>query len=223
MVITFARIMLELPPTIRLLEVSELPDNPVAHERLNSARTAVIEQGFLLKPVTDPSLPFEFFAVININNSRLWELFSSLVEQLPDEVSCRYGKYEDDLVYSEYMPRHGVMEILERFRNEIARDCNLQLGVVNNSEDTLLEVFISEVKYLSVWGMDEKGFLQIMEEFELNHVPEMRFMDEFPTVVIPLSRIDPKSRPAADVVSSLNASFKKLHAQSSGVAGEQTE
>ena len=197
--------MLETPPTLRLARADELSDYPEAQAKVQQAS---IEEGFLLKPNTDEKLPFEFFAVININNSRLWDLFVALCEQLPEEVSCRYGIYNDDLIYSEYIPLHKAMEVVGTCRQAIEKDCNLELGLVNSSDDALLEVHVSETKYISVWGMDEKGFRMIMDEFQLAENVDLHLIDEFPTIVTPLTKIDNTAKSTKNIVTALFTAFK---------------
>lgn len=67
--------MLELPPTIRLPKPDELPDNPEIRERLKHRDAANIVEGFKCLENTTHDLPFRFYAEINVNNSRLWEVF----------------------------------------------------------------------------------------------------------------------------------------------------
>lgn len=191
--------MLETPPTLRLPRPNELPNNPEVYERLKERETAKIIEGYTLRYNTAQDLPFKFFAEININNSRLWDLFLRLANQLPDEVSCIYGQYEEEPNYSTYGNKVQILNVLSNYEVEFVQDCNIEFGLVFHTEDKLEEVFVKEAKYVQVWGNNEVGFRQLMATFQLDEIPDLNFVDEFPKVVEPLENFIPNAKPT-DVI-----------------------
>ncbi len=77
--------MIELPKTIRLARLDEVPKNSTALERLQLINNAKIEEGYTFKLDGSDNeehreIPFKFYSEININNSRLWDLVISLTD-----------------------------------------------------------------------------------------------------------------------------------------------
>jgi hypothetical protein len=65
---------LELPKTIRLATKDDIPNDPEIVAEVNKGLTANIVEGYVIHPNTSHDLPFDFFAEINVDNSRLWTL-----------------------------------------------------------------------------------------------------------------------------------------------------
>jgi hypothetical protein len=199
--------MLESPPTIRLPLPEELPNNPEVFEKLKKRQDAKIIEGFVLKPNNSHDLPFEFYAEININNSRLWELFTSLTNLLPDTVNCIYNLYEDEALFSPGLNKIDILTFLETLKIELTQDCNLEFGIIYNTEEELEEIFVSDSKYLKVWSSKEVSFRKIMHEFCINEIPGLNFIDEFPKVVEPLTMHNSQARETQLVIAELNHYF----------------
>ena len=199
--------MLQSPPTIRLPRLDELPNNPEVFERLKVREHAKIVEGFILKNNTTHDLPFKFYAEVNINNSRLWNLFIELSNQLPKKVNCIFNTYNDEPIYSPYLEKANVLQILSSYELELTQDCNLEIGIMFESEEKLIEVFISDSKYIKYWGSNENEFRQAMISFELNEVPDMNFIDEFPKVVEPLTLLNSSAKETQTVIDELTEKF----------------
>jgi hypothetical protein len=195
--------MLQAPPTIRLPRPDELPNNPEVFERLKGRENAKIVEGFVFKHNTSHDLLFKFYAEININNFRLWSLFKTLSTHLPNEVSCIYNLYDEKPIYSPYLKKTIVLQLLDNYELEFTQDCNLEMGIMFQSEEKLIEVFISDSKFIKYWGSNENDFRLVMHDFGLNEIPDMNFIDQFPKVVEPLTMINNNAKETEMVINKL--------------------
>ncbi|MFI5149236.1 MAG: hypothetical protein ACHQRM_05845 [Bacteroidia bacterium] len=177
----------------------ELPDNPEVHERIKAMEKANIVEGYTLQENADIDLPFKFYAEINIDNSRLWDLIKAILQLMPDEVSVIYNRFEAEANYSPYLRKRQVRELLSKYKTEICQDCNLEFGIIHHTEEGLEELFVSESKYVKFWGCTEAPFRTLLAEMNLKEIPGLNFADEFPKVVEPLAGINPLVR-ATDVL-----------------------
>jgi hypothetical protein len=200
-------VKLQLAPTVRAPFPDELPRNSSAHARLTELANANIVEGFLIKENKKGELPFNFYAEININNSRLWSLFLALSEQLPELVSCIYNFYDNDTKFGKYLPKETVITTLSKFELELVQDCNLEFGLIFHDNDSLIEIFIVESKYVQFWGKDEHRFIEVMKSFDLQHVLDINFIDEFPKVVEPLTKFNDNARDTGQVISAFDEYF----------------
>lgn len=201
--------MLEIPPTIRLPQIDELPNNPEVFERLKEREHANIVEGYKLINNTTHDLPFSFYAEINVDNSRLWDLFKAIVGALPDEISCIYNLYDNEAIFSDYRDKKSILAQLENYKTEITQDCNLEIGLIYQTDDTLEEVFIPESKYLKVWSNNEVDFRQLMKDFNLSEISNINFIDEFPKVVEPLTTFNKNTKRTDIIIEELNDFFNK--------------
>jgi len=199
--------MLEAPPTIRLPRPDELPNNPEVFERLKGRENANIVQGYKLSDNTTHDLPFKFYVEINIDNSRLWDLFKALANQLPDNLSCIYNLYEEEAIFSVYKDKGTILKQLDNYKTELTQDCNLEFGLIYQVDDKLEEVFVSDSKFLKVWGNNEILFRQLMCDFKLNEILDLNFIDEFPKVVEPLTMFNEKAKRTETIIEELNDFF----------------
>lgn len=182
--------MLKLPPTIRLARKNELPKNSDAIELLEKSTTANIVEGFTFQENTSQDLPFKFYAEINIDNLKFWQLFIALTNFFSEKISFIYNLFEEEIKYSPYLNKNFVLAELEKYKKELTQDCNFEFGLVFDSDELFEEVFVTDSKYFKIWGNDEKNFRNLMSEFGLNENQNLNFIDEFPKVVKPLINLD---------------------------------
>lgn len=199
--------MLELPKTIRIPHLNEVPDDPEIRKRINESLTAPIIEGFILKKNTEHNLPFVFYAEINVDNSRLWDVFTVLSTLLPEICCCVYNSYESEPRFGEYMQKKEIMDELSNYEFELTQDCDIEFGILFHSEVQMVEVFVSDSKYIRFWGMDESQFTYLMNENGLTERPEIKFIDEYPKVVVPLAILDTEARETEIVLQELYNSF----------------
>lgn len=200
--------MLEAPPTIRPPRPDELPNNPEVFERLKKRENTNFVEGFKLNYNATQELPFKFYAEINIDNSRLWQLFTTLVNLLPDRLSCIYNLYEEKPIYSIYTDKKSILRQLANYRTELTQDCFLEFGLISQTHERLEEVFVPESKYIKCWGNNEVSFRQLMNDFRLEEIPDMNFFDEFPKVVEPLTMFNVNVKSPEIVIEELKSFLK---------------
>lgn len=185
---------LELPKTIRPLRLDEIPKNSSAKERIELRETARIVEGYKILPKDNnqehSELPFNFFAEINIDNSRLWDLIIALSEELPEESALIFNHADSEPNYGKYLDKKYVLEFLSHYKKEVTGDTFIDIGLIFHTESELIEIFIPESKYIKFWGVNQKSFLKIMEFFNLQEVTEIEFVDEYPKVREALSLFD---------------------------------
>lgn len=197
--------MLELPPTIRQPFEDEILNSEEVQILLKRRETAKLIEGYKISPNNSHDLPFKFYAEININNSKLWDLFISLTKILPDNIGTIYNYYEDEPFYAPYHPKEDIINALSLYKLELTQDGFLEFGVIFNTEDKLEEIFIPEAKYIKFWGVNESSFRQIMNDYSLKEIPDINFIDEFPKVVESLSIKNKSAKDTRTVINELNS------------------
>ena len=154
-------------------------------------------------------VPYRFQSNINIDNDRLWELFLALAATLPDKTSCQYGLYEEESpVTTGLLQKQFVLQQLEKYREELTRDCSLEFGLLYQAKDLLIELGVSESKYIRYWGVELERFRLLMRSFQLPAVEGLEFIDEYPKIVIPLRDLMPAAKAPETVIYHLDQAFR---------------
>ncbi|HXC04287.1 MAG TPA: hypothetical protein VNZ86_06000 [Bacteroidia bacterium] len=200
--------MLELPPTMRIPRAEELPDDLEIQERFKALQEAQVVEGYTLHENTDEELPFQFYAEINVNNSRLWDVITALFNLLPEEVGVLYNRYREKQAYSPYLEKDEVLSFLIPYQTELCQDCNLEFGVLSHTEEGLEEFFVTESKYVKFWGCSEGSFQELMLELGLKAMDELQHMDEFPKAVDSLTALNPAAKTTVQLIDEWTAFFK---------------
>lgn len=196
---------LEMPRTTRFAEESEVPRQ--YWERIAARREAHFSEGFTLKEVKDTSQQFNFYAEVNVHNSKLWGLFIELTEMLPDVCACLFSFFNDEVNYGEYQSKELVLAIIGSLKKELIEDCRMEFGLIYNDEESLVEVYVAESKFIKVWGVDKQLFKQIMQRNGIPEFDEMRFVDEYPKVVVPLTTLDADAKSTEEIIDLLEKAF----------------
>jgi hypothetical protein len=200
--------MLQIPRTIRDIDEDDVPNNSSAIEQTKAKLSAKIVEGFKLFQNEEKSeSPFVFGAEINIDNPRLWDLFISLSGELPETVALLFGFYDNDINYGKYTYKNEIILELSKYKREITEDCHLELGLIHHTKLEVIEIFIAESKYIKFWGIDEKSFRSIMNEFDLHEINDIEFIDEYPKVVYPLKTIIEDVTDTFDIISDFKDKF----------------
>lgn len=176
-----------------------MPHRADSQELMERRAHAKIEEGFLIRTNATPLLPFRFEACININNDRLWQLFISLTEFLPDSVSCHYGT--EEAVHTLPMGKMEALAGLYPHKNELTEDAALSFGLVHNHKKSMFELTVTHTKYIRFYGREEKAFVDKMNVFRLPERKRLEFVDEYPYQVV-AGKKDP-----GKVVKALNKTF----------------
>jgi hypothetical protein len=198
---------LALPPTIRTAHADEVTPNEEVLKRLKERENAAIVEGYTLQQNPSTDIPFRFFSEINIDNSRLWALFTALASLLPEDISVIYHHIDDEPTYVPYKNKAKVLEQLAPFQLELTQDGLLQVGLIYQDDNRLEEVFIKRAKYLQFWGTDEEGFREVVRSFRLREVEGLQFIDDFPLATEPLKQHHPNARETDDVLKELQNLF----------------
>ncbi len=185
---------LELPKTIRFLNEDEIPNNPSILKRWEESKTANIVQGYTFKlkenNSENESIGFDFFAEINIDNSNLWNLIVALSRTLPEVAAVLFGHIDFDLNYGNYEEKDSILKFINQYKKELTQDAFINFGLIYNDDENLVEIFIDESKYIKYWGVDEELFRKIMNDFKLEEIENLEFIDEYPKVREALTRFD---------------------------------
>jgi len=199
--------MLALPITIRIPTDQELDYRPDIDEILHKRRKANIREGYKLQLNEARRLPFRFQATINIDNRRLWQLFLALAATLPQKVSCVYGLYEEESETTAFLQKQFVLNELEKYREELTQECQLEFGLLFQTKEVLIELGVSESKYIRYWGVELERFRLLMQSFHLPPVEGLEFIDEYPKIVTPLRELVPSAKAPETVVYYLDQAF----------------
>ena len=185
---------LEFPKTIRFLNEDESPNNPSILKRWEESKTANIVQGYTFKlkenNSENESIGFDFFAEINIDNSNLWNLIVALSKTLPEVAAVLFGHIDFDLNYGNYEEKDSILKFINQYKKELTQDAFINFGLIYNDDENLVEIFIDESKYIKYWGVDEELFRKIMNDFKLEEIENLEFIDEYPKVREALTRFD---------------------------------
>jgi hypothetical protein len=185
---------LELPKTLRTPKADEVPMNSSIIERLKKRETANIVEGYTLKLKDDNpennDLPFEFYAEINIDNSKLWNLFLSLTELLPQEVALLSGHIDAEINYGNYYDKKHILSFIKKYEKELVADTFMNFGLIFQTDEVLIEIFIDESKYIKFWGVNKNKFEAILQNQGLKEIENLEFVDEYPKVREPLRLFD---------------------------------
>ncbi|GAB3227026.1 hypothetical protein GCM10027346_09920 [Hymenobacter seoulensis] len=160
-----------------------------------------------MSEVEDPELLFRFYAEVNVNNSRLWELLLDLAAMLPDVCACLSCPYQGEVTYGDYQDKDLTLAMLGSLQKELVEDCRLEFGLIYNDEEALIEIYVAESKFIKVWGVDRQHFEQLMNQHSIPEFEEMRFVDEFPKVVVPLTTLNAEAKSTEEVIDLLTNAF----------------
>lgn len=185
---------LELPVVIRKPNEFDISNNDSILKACEERDKVILVEGYTYKKNMDQQdINYMFYSEINIDNSRLWDLFLELLNNIDGEAYVVFYLHGDEEEYGAKMPIHNILSILKRLRLEIVNNCNLNIGIVQNST-LVTEVFIDESKYIKYWGNDYTWFKSIMNKHSIPENQEMNFVDEFPKIVYDWNYINNKSK-----------------------------
>ena len=198
---------LELPPTLRTATLDEIPNTLENREWLLKRERAKIVQGYTYQPKPKPESIFDFYCEINIDNSKLWELFGVLLFTLPDEISFIYHHIDSDTTFSPYLNKLDIINTVSKYATELTQDGLLEFGAIYQSDTELIEVFVKKSKFIQYWGRNFVIFKNIMLEFGLEEIEDLNFLDEFPLVTTPLRLHDLTVLDTEELITTLNSEW----------------
>jgi len=188
-----------LPPTIRTPELIDIPQDESTLDMMERRRNANIIEGYNITNQFDSTQLYSFYSEINIDNNKLWHLIKALIVDFPDNVALIYHYIDDEEPkYGRYVDKFELLVFLADYETELVQDGFFHFGIINNTETELQEIFVHRTKYIQYWGMDEKRFKVIMDNFDLYKIEHLNFIDEYPVQSTVLSAIN------ADVTDTLD-------------------
>jgi hypothetical protein len=199
---------LELPITLRAPNIDEVPANSRVSERLEKRKTANIVEGYIIHQKDNKTdFEFNFYAEININNSNLWNLIVALSKEMPEIIAVIFGQEGSELNYGQYSNKEDTLRFLSKYSKEIITDAFIEMGLIFHSENELIEIFVSESKYIKFWGINEESFIQIMNNFNLKQIDNIEFVDEYPKVREALRLFDETAIETNDLIKMFEKEF----------------
>ena len=87
---------------------------------------------------------FNFYAEINSDNSKLWNLLMNLADELPEVSSLIYSHEDCDVEFSQYQSKNELIQKMKRFEIELTQDTFIQWGLIYSDEEKLVELFVDE-------------------------------------------------------------------------------
>jgi hypothetical protein len=196
---------LQLAPTIRTPRPDEVPQNQNILDKIKLRQTANIVEGFTLQNNSLHEQPFKFYSEINIDNSKLWDLFKAFLVQFPDEISFIFNHIDaETATFSPYKDKFEILNVISPYELELTQDGFLEFGIMFHATDYFEEVFIKKSKYLRYWGTHLGKFKEIMDSFSLTQIDDLNFIDEFPLVTEPLQKHNSDTISTDDLLRHLN-------------------
>ncbi|MFP9098678.1 hypothetical protein ACLI09_06450 [Flavobacterium sp. RHBU_24] len=172
--------MLELPITIRTPRPDEVSSDYLS--KINLAKSANIVEGYTLYTVDDPSLSYNFYAEINVDNSRFWSLFTTFLLSYNTEVSLLFGHVDTEPFLGRYSDKFEILNAISEYSYELSVDPFLEFGIVYSHNGITKEAYVKKPKYIQYWGVDFEEFDQIMQKFSIYKSDDLNFIDEYPMV-----------------------------------------
>ncbi|WP_313384096.1 hypothetical protein [Chishuiella sp.] len=177
---------LKLPKTLRFPTENEIPMNSSVLEKLKLSKNSNIIPGFTFQlkdnNIENKELHFKFYAEINIDNPKLWDLIIALSMTLPENCALIFGHIDFEINYGNYENKYAILNYIKEFETELTQDTFMNWGLIYHDGENLIEIFVDESKFLKYWGTDEERFRQIMNNFELKENKNLEFIDEYPKV-----------------------------------------
>src|SRR5690606_15493182 len=121
---------LELPKSIKFAESEDAPKSKEIQDRIEQRKLATFTEGFVLRDVEAEDSLFSFYAEINVDNSRFWEVFFELSKTLPEVCACIFSYESHEPIYGDYIEKEKILVVLSQFQKELTEDCFLEFGLI---------------------------------------------------------------------------------------------
>lgn len=142
---------LVLPPTVRHLQFEEAPKGFDFEEYENKCRQLNLIEGYRSTLVADAL--YTYFAEINIDNDRLFDLFKALVVAIPqNELGLIIGEKDEEPIFLPYEDKYRQLNRLTAYKDQLCKDGFVEFGLMYGDDEYQNEVFIKSFKYVQVWG-----------------------------------------------------------------------
>ena len=191
---------LKIPFVIRQPNEIDIPKGGSTYNSWKERLSVELVEGFVLtENENQKELNFDFYAEINVDNQRIWELSKRLLENLKGESYIVYNLHEEEIQYGKKKDISEIIQKLDKIKSDIINNCSISLGIIQDSI-SLKEVFIDESKFLKYWGSDEGYFRRIMNEFGIEEKEEMKFVDQYPKIVYDWRFVNKEAKTNEEVI-----------------------
>ncbi len=174
------RSSLVFPDGVRLARLDELPGPELTRAKAwESIQSAAICPGFRANPSGDPR--FSTYAEANVDAPEIWGVFVALCEALIRDVACLLiGNIDDELSNVGPFSTTSLLRLLEAHRYQLANDGSVQFGLIEEREESIVEILVTPTKHFKVWTSDERALRTAFARHGIAEVTELQFLDQFP-------------------------------------------
>jgi len=199
--------MYKLPEGIRIPEENEYPNGINMKEITLKRDSAKIIEGYRIKEVENNN--YSFFAEINVDCDKIWELFLILSNRILSDISYGILAFkQEEPVLSNFTEKSKIINIFDKYKFELTNDGYLEFGIAYYDDFKLDEIYVASFKYLKVWGSNKEKFGDVMKQFKLEEHADLNFIDEFPVVSMALQSDMVKHH--TDIIKELTAEFDSI-------------
>lgn len=172
------------PRGIRFPRLDEIPDGAPgdAEARMAAALIAKITPGYKIH-MGPANRGYTAVIEANVHAPQLWEVFVALCHALlPAGASPIVGQIDEQPILGDYTTREAAIDVLEPYADALANDGFLEFGCMFQLLGRTEEVFVPSAKFLRIWTNKPEVATRTLESHGIHHVPDMKFIDEFPLV-----------------------------------------
>lgn len=172
--------MYKLPKGIRIPKDIEYPKGYNIEEINRKRLEANIIEGYKIKLESDRK--WIFSACINIDTDKLWNLFCQLCHGLLVHQKARglIGFKETQSFVGKEYNVDEIIDVFNEYSYELINDGYIEFGIVDFKKPTFCEIFINNFKTIFIWGKELEIFLNIMNDFSLEEVKDLKLINDFP-------------------------------------------
>ncbi|MCR3761927.1 hypothetical protein KYB31_23430 [Clostridium felsineum] len=171
----------KLPLGIRIPRNDEYPNGYDIDSINNKRNLANITEGFKITEVKGEK--FSYYATINIDVDKIWDVFCSLTSSLIDDIAYGIIGFKDEKpILSKFASIERVIEVFRKYKFELTNDGYLQFGIANYDDNSLNEIFVTSFKYMTIWTNNKEQLVETLNSFGIRQVENLQFIDEFPVV-----------------------------------------
>jgi len=87
---------------------------------------------------------------------------------------------EEPLHNGRYDQTQKLLALFEPFSYYLVNDCNIQFGLVAETDTELAEVFVTPSKHFQIWTSKADVLAKVMKKHGIAESDELQFIDEFP-------------------------------------------
>jgi hypothetical protein len=165
---------LELPKSIILLKNAE----SIVQEKLEKERRPFLVAGSIIDYNEFPQ--FSFQVMINCNHSKLWLVFTSIIQLIPEPIQFSIGDYESLSEIAGSYSNGKLINILSKYSELLSNDTGIQMLINHQSSNSAFQLYASDCKYFEIYTSDDSKLINVMIDLGLPEIKNLATVDEFP-------------------------------------------